>query len=138
MVVDLLNRSIDPELVRIVDKEGDHEEWIDEYSGYPCIIHRVKPYGCWCGYVRVPEAHNCFDKYYDDIDVYVHGGLTFSGNSLPDWKHEKETKGWLGFDCGHAGDIIPYLWKEGTYRTKEYVKQECTELAKQLKDLEGC
>lgn len=128
--------QVDPDLIKLIDKEGDFDEWKDEYSGYLCRIRRVKPYSCWCGYVRVPEAHNCSGKSYYDVDVEVHGGLTYGHNSFPD----NDDKGyyWFGFDCGHAGDIIPYLWKDGTYRTKEYVKNEVTELAKQLKDMEGC
>lgn len=130
--------EVDPDLIKLIDKEGDFDEWKDVYSGYLCRIRRVKPYSCWCGYVRVPEAHNCSGKSYDDIDVEVHGGLTFSSKNFP--TDDKIIKGyyWFGFDCGHAGDIIPYLWKDGTYRTKEYVKNEVTELAKQLKDKEGC
>jgi hypothetical protein len=130
--------EIDPELVELINKEGDFHEWIDEYSGYLCRIRRVKPYSCWCGYVRVPAAHNCSDIDYDDVNVEVHGGLTFGSNNFPDTRIYDKEYYWFGFDCGHSGDRIPYLWEEGTYRTVDYVKNECRELAKQLKDMEGC
>jgi hypothetical protein len=45
------------------------------------------------GYVRLPEGHPFEVLDYDDIDVSVHGGLTFSED------------GWIGFDTAHAGDI---------------------------------
>ena len=128
--------QVDPDLIKLIDEEGDFEEWIDEYSGYLCRIRRVRPYSCWCGYVRVPEAHNCSGKNYDDVEV--HGGLTFGCKVFPDTDVCDKEHYWFGFDCGHAGDLMPYLWEDGTYRTKEYVKNECKELAKQLKDMEGC
>ena len=137
MVVDVLGKQIDPELVRIIDKEGDFDEWIDEDTGYLCRIRRTRPYACWCGYVRVPEGHNSYGQSYDDVDVNVHGGLTFG---IKDFADGEIIKGfwWFGFDCGHTGDLMPYLWTDGVYRTKEYVKNECKELARQLKDMEGC
>ena len=32
------------------------------------------------GYVLIPESHPFYMKDYDSIDVYVHGGLTFSSD----------------------------------------------------------
>lgn len=121
--------------------EGNFEEWRDKETGYLCRI--IRPYndGHLCGYVSVPEGHNCFGKGYDDVHVNVHGGLTYS--------QDMGVKGrwWLGFDCVHLGDMNPRdiivydgpKWREDdTYRTKNYVKKECEKLAKQLKELEGC
>jgi hypothetical protein len=59
-------------------------------------------HGYACGYVGVPEGHPWYKKDYDDIDVDVHGGLTWSddhvGNDAPDglW--------WVGFDTAHYND----------------------------------
>lgn len=77
--------------------------------------------------------------------LHVHGGITWSG-SLPD---ESETRHhWFGFDCSHCEDLSPLAnavifslmgprEKRGeVYRTIEYVKVECTNLAFQLKQLE--
>lgn len=47
------------------------------------------------GYVKIPEDHPWHGKDYDDIDVEVHGGLTFA------------SYGWIGFDCLHCGDYWP-------------------------------
>jgi hypothetical protein len=45
---------------------------------------------------------------------------------------------WLGFDCAHAGDVVPQmrevlpsLNKFGVYRNIDYVKNECEKLARQ-------
>jgi hypothetical protein len=44
-----------------------------------------------------------FGKDYNDIDVSVHGGLTF-GEIEPCAEHEDGQGYWFGFDCAHAGD----------------------------------
>src|SRR6476620_5701136 len=117
-IMQITGNNMDQDLIDLIDGEGNFEEWIDEeYSGYLCRIRRVKPYSCWCGYVRVPDAHNCSGKSYDYIDVDIHGGLTFGSNNFPDRKDDEKGYYWFGFDCGHAGDRIPYLWKDGTYST---------------------
>ena len=132
-----MNSDIE-KLKNIIYEEGNFHEWRDKYSGYIYRIIRPVSEGWLCGYVSVPEGHNYSGMSYDDVDVQVHGGLTFGSNNFPDRDDNEKGYYWFGFDCGHAGDLMPYLWEDGTYRTKEYVKNECKELAKQLKDMEGC
>lgn len=89
--------------------------------------------------------------------IEVHGGLTWAGERNGAWE--------FGFDCAHAGDYCPEMeamlhriyitndesikWQQrqermaalgpqwqDTYRTIDYVRQEVTELARQLKALE--
>ena len=138
--------EIDPELADIVNKEGDFEEWIDPYSNYMCRISRNLHFQTWNGYVRLPKEHPCFGKGYDDIDVNVHGGLTYSDSYFP--THTNNTPDgywWLGFDTGHAWDrqprifihFPPYHFRENVYRDKDYMIKEVTELVKRLKDMEG-
>src|SRR5574339_539175 len=52
----------------------DAQLWV---HGYTCLTMRAT-LGSWCGYVGVPEDHPWYDKGYDEIEAYVHGGLTFS------------------------------------------------------------
>jgi len=48
------------------------------------------------GYVHIPKTHPLYGKGYDEIDVDVHGGLTYA---------EKEGESWVvGFDTAHYGD----------------------------------
>lgn len=116
--------------------------------GMPCLLRRG---GCnaWCGYVGVSKGHPYFEVDYDDCAIDVHGGLTFAGKCQHS-EHgichtveegEDDDIWWLGFDCGHYGDILPcwnpgdYLMKnfeEATYKTFDWVKEETTRLAKQL------
>jgi hypothetical protein len=130
----------------------DHKEW--RHAGLPCIIKRGG-LGNWCGYVAVPPGHPAHQKGYDHVDVRVHGGLTYADKCQGDVCHvprkgESDDVWWLGFDCAHAGDIVPGLevtramystrmprlnltgpWQE-TYKTLEYVKKQTQSLARQL------
>ena len=140
--------EIDPELADIVNKEGDFEEWIDPLSNYTCRISRMIQFQHWNGYVRIPDTHPCFGKGYDDIDVNVHGGLTYSDDHFPNYSSVTKDGYWiLGFDTGHAWDRSPRImihfpnhrrFEREVYRDKEYITKEVTKLAKQLKDMEGC
>jgi hypothetical protein len=74
--------------------------------------------------------------------IGVHGGLTWS-DRLYD-----HTGWWFGFHCGHAYDFMPglaeliteagrdasFLYGMSTYRTFDYVKQECATLAQRIAD----
>lgn len=116
------------------DREPDGtQEYRDEATGLRCRIWKHPTLGHLCGYVEVPRgsplhgmrsnARIAEDDGRMRLDVLApaHGGLTYSGEMGPDgtW--------WLGFDCGHAGDMTStyakYGWRpEGTYRTSEYVR----------------
>ncbi len=77
------------------------EQW--EAHGLQCMIVRAR--GKFMnGYVQLPESHTALGKDYDDIDIDVHGGLTYG----PD------EDGWLGFDTGHTGDEWSEEELEGT------------------------
>lgn len=84
----------------------------------------------------------------------MHGGVTFSNN-----EHEQLPRGWwwVGFDCAHAGDVIPAMeaisakivadrpdlaWMSkvehypAVYRTEAFVRSECESLAEQAHQVE--
>jgi hypothetical protein len=126
------------------DHEVDKRQWQDPATGLPCLIVR-NWMGALCGYVGVSREHPYFEKSYHDVDVEVHGGLTFAGACDGDEHgicHVVEPDAavwWLGFDCGHWRDITPSrkfeLFPEGldgTYRDMPYVTAQCTALAAQL------
>ena len=122
------------------DNEPDVMSWADERTGLPCLIRR-NSMGVWCGYVGVPPGHPAFEQGYDDVDVDVHGGLTFAdpidtAKNHPEFATELW---WLGFDCGHAWDLMPGLVKyqlsvstDDKYRDVDFVRAETTSLAQQL------
>jgi hypothetical protein len=130
------------------DDEPDKAHWVDPETDLDCLIHR-NPLGALCGYVAVPPGHPYYEKDYDDVDVEVHGGLTYADKCregadpsegichvpLPG---RPEDVWWLGFDCAHLWDLTPGMEDLGvtlpdeTYRDFEYVKAEIEQLAKQL------
>lgn len=124
------------------------KKWVSH--GMECCV--IRGFIALCGYVKVPEGHPAHGKYYDDVDVDVHGGLTFSQLS--------EGGTWLGFDCGHAGDftqidapednplakdakmpdgrpLFPII-HPGRIWTVDDVAAEVEHLASQLKDMADC
>lgn len=78
----------------------------------------------------VPPSHLAFRVEYDDVDVDVHGGLTFSGT-----QDGEGDVWWLGFDCAHAGDLVPghvVNTPGATFKDLGYVRDQCRLLAEQL------
>lgn len=131
------------ELLDLVEKEGDYYEW--KYKDINCKIIRCVDHstynpnrkfaGHWCGYVQIPKGHKLRrKKNYLDIDLNVHGGLSYY--------NDKDY--WIGFDCMHLGDIRPFdlanneyqdpdiILKTNHYWTKEQVIKETERLADQL------
>lgn len=129
--------------------EPDKIQWTDSATELPCLVVRG-PSGALCGYVGVSEAHSYFQKDYNDCDVDVHGGLTFAslcshhGEDLEQGvchvveEGDNDRVWWLGFDCGHCGDVMPrfdsavHSEEYASYKTVAYVQQECASLAAQL------
>ena len=125
--------------------EPDKLHWVDEATDLDCLIVR-NDLGALCGYVGITKGNQYFEKEYNEVPVDVHGGLTYSAFCneggkichvpLPGRSHRVW---WLGFDCGHWGDLIPGMLKYGVnlgdrYRDIEYVKKECRNLALQLNE----
>lgn len=93
------------------------------------------------GYVAVPKDHPFFGKDYDDVDVEVHGGLTFAcpGNNitaadLPEtevlegYLYDLDENWWVfGFDTCHYMDSLEN-WP------REAVIAETLSLKKQLEE----
>ena len=72
--------------------------------------------GALCGYVGLPRRHPAHGKDFADLDIAVHGGLTYSaacdhprGICHTPAPGDPDDLWWLGFDCGHAFDLSPGL-----------------------------
>jgi len=120
--------------------------------GFPCLMVRnAEVTGSWCGYVALSPGHPYFEKPYCDVDVNVHGGLTYADHCCGDICHvpkkgETDNVWWLGFDCAHAFDCSPRLYAytnavfgkppaflgQGHYWTCQEVREEVESLAKQF------
>lgn len=93
-------------------------------------------FGWGNGYVVIPKGHKLHGMHYDDIDVEVHGGLTY-GDELTEERLEKmfpdlskeDIGGWIvGFDTAHYDDSL-------TRWPKEEVQKETERLKIQLESL---
>jgi hypothetical protein len=134
----------------IMEKEWETEpNYMDgKFFGLPCFIKRHEDFKTLNGYVGVPEINQYYEKDYNDLDVDVHGGLTFANGGVHKifgyyW--------WFGFDCAHAFDYSPgrtelmekagtpaitmrSLFNDEVYRNMPYVQEQCIQLAYQLSD----
>ncbi len=112
-------------------------EWREH--GLPCLMLRNGS-GSWCGYVGVVPGHPAYDKHYNDVEVEVHGGLTYGNRCQGHICHvplpgETDAVYWLGFDTAHSGDAVPSYdrhWEGDSYKDIAYVRREVNQLAEQL------
>ena len=92
-------------------------------------------------YIKIPEEHKYYGKDMDEIDLEVHGGVTYSRDHL--WINENDRlEGWfVGWDYAHFGDYIgfellmPEEFRTGgkKWTTEEIfkeVKEACYQLVK--------
>ena len=96
------------------DKEPDRLEW--EHAGFPCLIIRNDYFGHLCGYVALPPEHALHGVDYPEIEVGVHGGLTYAGPCRGAVCHipkpgQPADVWWIGFDCLHCFDLAPGMQK---------------------------
>jgi hypothetical protein len=118
------------------ENEPSRKEWTA--NGLKCLVLRVVDGGGHlCGYVAVPKGHPAYGRDYNELNVDVHGGLTFG--SMGEGKYHPEGHYWLGFDCAHSGDLSPFYAEKyggssasGVYRDMAYVTEQTESLAKQL------
>lgn len=138
--------------------EPDKAQWIDTVTDLDCLTVRNWR-GVWCGYVGVQPGHKWHGEHYGELGEYpnVHGGLTYSDFCMegaedgPGVCHvpgpgRPANVWWLGFDCGHGSDLAPRdkefmpedvfhgLFAGAVYRDFEYVRQQCAQLALQIRD----
>lgn len=137
------------------DDEPDDVAWVDTDTGLACNATR-NSFGAWCGYVGVPNTHplcgmryqscantsSCEDSYCEHSPaalLKVHGGVTFSAR-VKGFLDPKDSLWVFGFDCAHADDLTPG-WSRlnsgyAIYCDLDYVREQCGELARQLKSME--
>lgn len=141
--------------------EPDKLSWHDAEYDLACLMVRGRS-GAWCGYVGVPPGHPWHGKGYDDVNVDVHGGLSYARPCQEDGlvchvplPGKPADVHWLGFDCGHAFDIMPGMqalltklhrdkgepppalpitdpYGFDAYRDVDYVRGEVRSLARQV------
>lgn len=135
--------------------EPDKVQWVDEETGFDCLVVRAGDMGHLCGYVGVAKGHPFFQVDENSINPWpdVHGGLMYArfcvegrgehGICHVPFPGRPAHVWWLGFDCAHLGDTSPGIKSRrydgdagDAYRTVHYVRNQCRELARQFKEAE--
>lgn len=128
------------------DRSNLLEEGIYRNHEYAITFNSM---GYRCGYVKLTKNHKYYGTVYQDIDVNVHGGLTFSDYDVPCEKDGPDDGYWIGFDCGHFWDQpdltlpiqkeyldsverISKIMPDGKIRSTDYVRGQCYNLIDQL------
>jgi len=123
--------------------EPDRVEW--KAHGFHCLITRNDFMVHLCGYVAVPPGHPWHGK---QPNADAHGGVNYAESCAGKVCHvpapgESDDVWWVGFDCGHGGDISPgtawalkshgmdYFSRGWSYRDLPYVTAEVEGLALQ-------
>lgn len=103
-----------------------------KYKGYKYYILNLGTHPT--AYIEIPKDNKLFKKHYDNIDLDVHGGLTYSDSVLFISENEKAEGEWfIGWDYAHWNDyagfydemnFISQYYKLKKWTTEE-IKQEC-------------
>lgn len=118
---------------QMVYKEAREVETLDEgtYKGMDYIILSLGVHPT--AYVRIPRGHQYFKKKYDDIDIDVHGGLTYASGDVA---NAKKVGWWIGWDYAHSGDYIGYdgvYDRNGRHWTTEEILDDVKSVIDQLR-----
>lgn len=101
------------DIYELIERKGNLTEFY--FKGYRCGVKVNEELMILCGYVAIPEDHSLFNKNSELYELKVHGGITFNElgyncAGLSNKDNDKKLQ-WVGFDCGHFGDLIPGIGK---------------------------
>lgn len=93
-------------------------------------------------YIKIPKNNKYYGKDIYDVDIEVHGGVTFSNDHLWIDKNQKLDGWFIGWDYAHYGDyggyeeLLPKEFRAGgkKWTTKEIfaeVKEACYQIQKE-------
>ena len=107
----------------IYSKERKLEMLQDKkYKGYRYIILSLGTHPT--AYIEIPKGHKLWGQDYDDININVHGGLTYADHNLMGIDSENW---YIGWDYAHAGDYYGaygFTRNDKKWTTKE-IENEC-------------
>jgi hypothetical protein len=107
------------------------------------ILSAPFEFGWGMGYILLPFTHPFYGKDYDDIDINIHGGLTFAqlfnSTKFLEWINNREIIGdvtidnyekfndyWIiGFDTNHFGDNLYICSKEYVINETNLLLEQC-------------
>lgn len=65
-------------------------------------LEGVTHHGWGCGYIAVPSSHPWFNKTDTELEITIHGGVTWAASHLP--QYQPNGLWYIGFDTMHGGD----------------------------------
>ena len=77
-------------------------------------------------YIKLNENHPLYNKHYNDIDIDVHGGLTYSEMGDDGY--------WIGWDYAHCDDYMRFIG--GKKWATDEILEHCKDVVRQLKEFE--
>lgn len=77
-------------------------------------------------YIMIPKKHLLYKISYSDIDLHVHGGLTYSCM-------EDDKNYWIGWDYAHSGDYLFYKEQDNIFDRPENHKWTIKEIEVECK-----
>lgn len=119
-------------ILDLIKEEGDYKRIL--YRGIVSEIKRHSSLGHLCGYIYIPT----FAIEVDTYSLSVHGGITCESDD--------DNYNMIGFDCGHAGDLSPYMsyisaevfsiFDDSEYRDMNYVENNIKEAIDQIHEMD--
>lgn len=114
----------------------------DNYKGYNFYILNLGTHPT--AYVEIPKESNLFGKDYNDIDLDVHGGLTYANDYLYIYILTKLDNSWfIGWDYAHWKDYSGYYENTNIdttdmkkWTTEEIIK-DCESVIEQIIEIGG-
>ena len=115
------------------------------FKGYHFIILNLGTHPT--AYVEIPEGHKLFGKEYDDCNIDVHGGVTYSEDNLTYLRYsdkykcdtlcKKKDTWFIGWDYAHLNDYTGFTKCYGDVKwTTARIVNECKDVINQLKEME--
>jgi len=101
-------------------------------------LSRITDFGWGNGYALIPKENPLHGMHYDNINIPIHCGLTFSElvdeQMVDSWGLDNEDIGmWcVGFDTCHHADTLEKWPKEAVEKETERLKDLLIELSKTL------
>ena len=116
-------------------KDRNIEILLDKkHNGYRYIILSLGTHPT--AYIEIPKGHRLNGQDYDDIDINVHGGLTYTRHELMGIPSDNW---YIGWDYAHVGDYYEsgYSHTGDKKWTTEEIESECKQAIDELVDKYG-
>lgn len=145
-IIEFLNKTIthtltEDEKVKEMVYTKEHKREVLATGYYFGLLYYVLNLGTHpTAYVKIPKDNwLCSVRYYDDIPIECHGGITFRDDHLHITDNQKIEGEFIGWDYAHCTDYAPYydevLSKDTHKWTTKEILEEVKEVCSQIVEL---